>query len=197
MPFKSKSLDLANAFISKCCMWALGDSSVGGIIHINHFLKKLLLFKYFVGKHMGSSIKYQKHMSHLSYCCDNLFKKLNLQFNWNKKEFYLKIFFPCFAVDRSSCIQYKLKICCEWLSLSLGSYGRNSWGAMHPVRDSQSRQAPTSLCLDEGNPDHYWNVGKLSWCSRGSWDVCCKLLSLHSCVCCAHHCLTAGIQLRS
>lgn len=124
-------------------------------------------------------------MSHLSYCCDKVFRKLIFQFNWNKKEFYVKAFsFSCFAVDRSTYIQYKLKICCEWLSLSLGSYGRNNWGSVHPVRGSQS---PTNLCLHEGNPDNYWNVCKPSWCSRGSWDVCCKLLSLQFCVCCAYH----------
>lgn len=58
---------------------------------------------------------------------------------------------------------------------------------MNPMRDSQSRQAPTSLCLHEGNPDHYWNVCKPNWCFRSSRDVCCKLLSLQSCICCAYH----------
>lgn len=127
-------------------------------------------------------------MSHLSYCCDTLFKKLNLQFNWNKKEFYvITFFFCCFAVDRSTCIQYKLKICCEWLSLSLGSYGRNSWGAMHPMRDSQSRQAPTSLpCWRQP-----WPLLRSVQAQLMFWGFPGCLLQAPlapvCCVCCAYH----------
>lgn len=52
---------------------------------------------------------------------------------------------------------------------------------------------PHQVYLDEGNPDHHWNMFKPNWCSRGSWDVCCKLLSLQSCLLCLS-CSTASLQ---
>lgn len=42
-------------------MCASGDSSVGGIIEMDQFLKGISYYLKYVVNNMGSSIKYQKH----------------------------------------------------------------------------------------------------------------------------------------
>lgn len=59
------------------------------------FLKVFLLFKIHccqshVRKAPSST---ESIMSHLSFCCDNVFKEYSLQMNWNKKQFSMKAFF--------------------------------------------------------------------------------------------------------
>lgn len=59
-------------------MWASGDSSVGGVIKMNQFLKGISYYlKYVVENNMGSSIKYQNHYIPLLYCCDKVFQEIN------------------------------------------------------------------------------------------------------------------------